>query len=382
MRVLVAPDKFKGSLTAAEVAEAIARGLTDEGIEFLSAPAGGRRRRKRRRCPQRWIPGPPGQGPEAPSVTAHEATVAVNGETAVVEVANTCGLATLVGGLAPMTSSTYGFGQAILAARDSWVHSPRTRPRWQRQHRRRRRHAGRARRALPRPARTADRTQRLRRCIRSPASTRPRWPTSAVSSSSLPATSRTRFCGPEGAAAVFGPQKGVGSDQVAALDSDLAKFVSLLPALDGPSPESLAIEPGAGAAGGLGFACRWLGGIRVPGADFFLDLLGFDEAVAACDVVITGEGSIDSSDPERQAARRRRPPLLTATGPCRRWGQLPQGSDQHDLGLSGVHCLSEMTDEDTRTSSALSQTLATLPAAISAGSSTPAQPRPADSPYP
>ena len=358
MRVLVAPDKFKGSMTAQEVAEAITRGLSDEGIEFLMLPlADG------------------GDGSVAAALSAgfqahkvsvqsaerqtHETTVAVDGDTAVVEVANTCGLATLVDGLAPMTSSTYGFGQAILAARDSGCTrlvlalggSAST--------------DGGAGMLAALGARFLDQAGQLIAPSGSTLHQIAHVDTTSMADlrgvELIVAGDVTNpLCGPEGAAAVFGPQKGVNSDQVAALDTDLAKFVSLLPALDGPGPESLAVEPGAGAAGGLGFACRWLGGTRVPGADFFLDLLGFDQAVAACDVVITGEGAIDSQTlngklPAVVAHRSSPRPVHAVVGVS-----FLKGSDQHDLGLSDVHCLSEMTDEDTRTSSALSQTLATL----------------------
>jgi glycerate kinase len=52
-------------------------------------------------------------------------------------------------------------------------------------------------------------------------------------------------------------------------------------------------EPCTGAAGDLGFACRWLGARRVAGAECFLDLLGFDTAVTDCAAVVTGEERID-----------------------------------------------------------------------------------------
>ena len=166
--------------------------------------------------------------------------------------------------------------------------------------------------------------------------------------------------GPAGAAAVFGPQKGLAPDQVAVLDRGLAKFIGLLPELHGHNPQSLAIEPGAGAAGGLGFACRWLGGTRVPGAEFFLDLLGFDEALATCDVVITGEGSID-----RQTLNGKLPAVVArrsvaTTCPCRRRNQPSRPLTRRDLGLSSVQSLSEMTDQDPRSDPDLSLTLAAI----------------------
>src|SRR3954471_15320266 len=119
MTVLVAPDKFKGSLTALEVATAIGEGLEAAGV----APG-----------PRPRAEG--GDGSVAAALHAgsttrpvgvrgadgrrHETVFAFDGTTAVVEVANTCGLSTLPPGvLAPMTSSSYGFGQAVLAALDA-----------------------------------------------------------------------------------------------------------------------------------------------------------------------------------------------------------------------------------------------------------------------
>src|SRR5207237_1668164 len=78
----------------------------------------------------------------------------------------------------------------------------------------------------------------------------------------------------------------------------------------------LADRPGAGAAGGLGFALFTLGAVRVSGADLMLAAVGLDARVAASDLVITGEGSLDAQSlrgklPERVAASCR------ATGvPC------------------------------------------------------------------
>lgn len=92
--------------------------------------------------------------------------------------------------------------------------------------------------------------------------------------------------GPTGAAAVFGPQKGATPDQVAELDAGLAHLARIL----GGDPDA----PGSGAAGGAayGFAAAWGGRIQ-PGADYLLDLGGVREAIGRADLVITGEGSFD-----------------------------------------------------------------------------------------
>ena len=60
MRVLIAPDKFKGSLTAAEVADHLAKGLAEAGASHQDPPAGRRWRRQRRRRPRQWVPSPTG----------------------------------------------------------------------------------------------------------------------------------------------------------------------------------------------------------------------------------------------------------------------------------------------------------------------------------
>lgn len=119
MRVLVAPDKFKGSLTALEVATAIAEGLEAAGVasRLLPLADGG----------DGSVAAAlhAGSAPRTVAVRAadgrrHHTEFAFDGTTAVVEVAGTCGLSTLPPGeLAPMTSSSYGFGQAVLAALDA-----------------------------------------------------------------------------------------------------------------------------------------------------------------------------------------------------------------------------------------------------------------------
>jgi len=98
--------------------------------------------------------------------------------------------------------------------------------------------------------------------------------------------------GPQGAPAFYGPQKGATEHDVAALDAGLRHLVDRLTTLR-PDAAVLAREPGAGAAGGLGFAGLLLGGRIVSGADYFLDLLDYDRRVTDCDLVITGEGRID-----------------------------------------------------------------------------------------
>jgi len=94
--------------------------------------------------------------------------------------------------------------------------------------------------------------------------------------------------GPQGAAYVFGPQKGATPDEVALLDQRLRDLAAA-----SPHPE-VATLPGSGAAGGLGFALMcYLGGQLVSGIDTVLRYQRFDELVRDADLVITGEGTID-----------------------------------------------------------------------------------------
>ena len=94
------------------------------------------------------------------------------------------------------------------------------------------------------------------------------------------------------AARIFGPQKGASPEDVAVLERRLEAIEELRP---------YALLPGAGAAGGLGAALAALGAELVPGAATVLDLLGFDERLSGCDLVVTGEGEVDSTTVEGKA---------------------------------------------------------------------------------
>ena len=96
--------------------------------------------------------------------------------------------------------------------------------------------------------------------------------------------------GDHGATAIFGPQKGVKPEQVAPIDAALARFADLLEAALGRTARDL---PGAGAAGGLGFALHMLGAQFEPGAETVARQIGLDAALAGADWLITGEGRSD-----------------------------------------------------------------------------------------
>lgn len=97
--------------------------------------------------------------------------------------------------------------------------------------------------------------------------------------------------GPTGASAVYGPQKGATPDDVTYLDAVLGRLVALSP----PAAKLAAALPGAGAAGGLGWALLGFLGARMrPGVELVSETVGLDAAVAVADLVLTGEGSVDA----------------------------------------------------------------------------------------
>jgi glycerate 2-kinase len=97
--------------------------------------------------------------------------------------------------------------------------------------------------------------------------------------------------GPKGAAAVYGPQKGATPEQVAELDAALTRWADLVAQETG---HDLRHAPGAGAAGGVGFAALALLNAELcPGIELVLELVGFHEQLAGADLVITGEGALD-----------------------------------------------------------------------------------------
>lgn len=100
------------------------------------------------------------------------------------------------------------------------------------------------------------------------------------------------LCGPKGASHVFGPQKGATPEMVAKLDSNLAHYAELMKA---QLNRDVINMPGAGAAGGLGAALVGLLGAELrPGIDIVMDAVNLDQVIADADLVITGEGRIDS----------------------------------------------------------------------------------------
>jgi glycerate kinase len=345
--VLVAPDKFKGSLGAGAVADAIAAGLAQEGLAARCMPladGGDGSVEAAVRAGFELVPVTVGGADRRPL----RAGFAFDGTTAVVEVAQTCGLATLRDRvLLPTTSSSHGFGEAVLAALE--------------------RGATRLVLALGGSASTDGGAGMLaalgvRFRDHGGAELVPSGDTLGsihdVDVSGLVdlagielivATDVTNpLLGANGAAAVFGPQKGATPPQVRQLDAGLDHLVDVLSARASRTGavRDPAGVPGAGSAGGIGFACLWLGARQVPGADFFLDLLGFDDAVVDCDAVITGEGRIDG-----QTLAGKLPCVVAARSGDRTVFAVVGRNDltseeERRLGLAGVHALTDMSVHD------------------------------------
>ncbi|GAA3501277.1 glycerate kinase [Streptomyces prasinosporus] len=288
-RVLVAADKFKGSLTAVEVAERVIAGLRrvrpdlraealpvadgGDGTVAAAVAAGFERHEVR-------VSGPLGD-----EVTA---AYALRDGTAVVEMAEASGLQRLSEGVfAPLTASTYGSGELLRAALDAGARSIVFGV------------GGSA---------TTDGGAGMLAALGArflTASGEPVRPGGAalaeLATADLsgldPRLRSVEFVlasdvdnpltGPKGAAAVYGPQKGASPEDVERLDAALAHLVKVLDA------SALAALPGAGAAGGIGFAALLVGARFRPGIEVMLDVLGFASALERADLVITGEGSLD-----------------------------------------------------------------------------------------
>jgi len=295
-RVVVASDKFKGSLAASEVAARVAAGLAHGGFsgEVVGVPvadggdgtvdaavAAGYRR------VALGVRGPVGK-----PVTA---SFALRDQTAVIEAAQACGLALLPPGeLAPLTATTRGVGELILAAV--------------------RMGAKRVVLGVGGSATTdggAGLVQALgaRLVDGSGYELPPGGGTLArlgkLDLSRLRDLSGVEFLlasdvdnpllGPNGAAAVYGPQKGASPDDVKTLEAGLERWADLAEdAVGSPAGGRVRDAPGAGAAGGLGFAALLFLGARMrPGIELLLELASFGARLDGARLVITGEGSLD-----------------------------------------------------------------------------------------
>ncbi len=297
MKIVIAPDSFKDSLSAQGVADAIAQGLAEvwpdaqlikcpmadggEGtVESVLAACNGEWRHTRVR------------GPLGVAVEARWGWLAES-RTAIIEMAEASGLQLVPPGQRDAcSSSTYGTGELIRAALDEG--------------------AGRVILAIGGSATNdagAGAMQALGVVLLDDQG-HPLPPgglalanLARIDLSDLdPRLARVSFeiaadvdnplCGPHGASVVFGPQKGASASQVQALDRALGHFAEhCARALK----KDVRDEPGSGAAGGLGFAAKaFLGAQFRTGVDVVAQLAGLAEAVNGADLVITGEGRFDA----------------------------------------------------------------------------------------
>jgi len=300
MRILIAPDKFKGSLTGGEVAAAIEAGLragwpddagelvcvscpiADGGdglAETLVKALGGTWRELvvndplGERIPARygWIEDSGG------------------GALAIIEMAAASGLALLAGrSLDPARASTFGTGELLRHAVDSGakeillgIGGSGT-------------NDGGSGVALAMGFRFFDAEGRarmdlpkaLRDIVRIVPPTGLRLPSVTVACDVT-----NPLLGPDGCTRIYGPQKGIRSEEIPLHEERLAHLVELL----GTPGETAARLAGAGAAGGLGFgAMVFLDAVLAPGFELVADYLGLGSLIAGADLVISGEGRLDA----------------------------------------------------------------------------------------
>lgn len=294
-KVLLALDKFKGSLTAAEAAEHVSIGLRRAlpGITISSIPVadGGEGTveaalRAGMSEVRLLATGPLGQ--------QHKTRYAANAETAVIEMAEVSGLQMLEPTVhTSLTATSRGVGDAIAHALD----------------------AGRRRiiiglggsastdggagmlaalglrlgckgGALP------DGGAALRDLVDVDASGL--HPGLAGAELILAADVDNPLLGSAGAAQVYGPQKGADPVSVEVLEAGLSHWAAVLGRSLPDRAAGQEMLPGAGAAGGVGYACLVLGARFQAGVALMLELAGFEEHIRGADLVITGEGSLDA----------------------------------------------------------------------------------------
>jgi glycerate kinase len=146
-----------------------------------------------------------------------------------------------------------------------------------------------------------------------------------------------------GASAVYGPQKGATDADVRLLDAALERFAAVLRRELPGCPPGLAGLPGAGAAGGVGAAILACGGVPMSGFALVGNLTGLDAALAACDVVVTGEGRFDEQSLRgkvvagvaRAAGERGVPCVVVA-------GQVAPGMSPAEAGITEVIALTDV----------------------------------------
>ena len=337
MHVLVAPDKFAGTLSAVEAAEAIAEGwarhaphdvldlapMSDGGpgfVDVLHAALGGE-----------LI----ALAVEAPHGDTVPCSVLFVVDVAYVESAQACGLHLLQGGAE--LGSTIGVGQLIAAAVESG-----------------------ARRIVVGLGGSGTNDAGAGMLAALGATSDGILDSGAVALDTVhevdlgPARERlgdvelvaasdvdNPLTGLFGATKTFGPQKGITEDRIVEVDGWLEGFAEA-------TDRRLSLEPGAGAAGGLGFGLMLLGATREPGIDLVTAACGLRERAGHADLVITGEGAFDFSSRAGKvpygvatiAAEALRPCIALA-------GQVLVGSrEMRALGIESAHSLVDLVGEE------------------------------------
>lgn len=321
-RVLLCPDKFKGTLTAGEVARHLATGLRsvmpDVALRVVPVADGG----------DGTLAAVQSAGFERVPVTAtgptgvpRRSAYARRDDDAVVELAEISGLAQLPHGrLEPLTATSRGTGELIAAALDAGC---------------RRIVVGLGGSACTDGGSGLLEALGARLVLRTSTTGPPRGgarlqAVEALDLSGLHPRLRNAelvvacdvdnpLTGPRGAAAVYGPQKGADAQDVQLLDAALARWADVVAEATGADHRW---EPGAGAAGGAGLALTAvLGAAARPGAELLFELVGLAQALAGTDLVVTGEGSLDGQTLHGKApaavadaARARGVPVVAVAG--------------------------------------------------------------------
>ncbi|OZC50244.1 glycerate kinase [Rhodococcus sp. WWJCD1] len=320
-RILLAPDKFKGSLSAAEVARALAEGLVavDPSLETVCLPvADGGDGTVDAAVTAGWdrvavtCSGPTGE--------AVDTSYARRGDTAVVELASAVGLELLPGGRSDaLGASTFGLGTVIAHALEAGADrivvglggSAST--------------DGGAGMLTALGARILDADGNdvargggaLRGAVQLDVSGL--MPSARNAVFELACDVDNPLLGRTGAAAVYGPQKGAGPQELLYLEHGMRQWAHLVRNAIGRDVSGLA---GTGAAGGTAFgAIAVLGAVAKPGIETVLELIDFAGALAGADLVVTGEGSLDEQSlygkapiGVAHAAREAGVPVITVAG--------------------------------------------------------------------
>ncbi|MGA7206892.1 MAG: glycerate kinase [Specibacter sp.] len=296
MRVILAPDKFKGSLSAPDVARYLAEGLRSThavlDIELMPVADGGEGTVDAVVAAGFTRVSTTVQGPTGQAV---QADFAVRGTVAVIEMAAASGLAVLhEGRMSPLGASTFGTGQLVKAALDHGcteivlgVGGSATTD-------------GGAGMLAALGATFKDAAGRHLPPGGGALSTVTNIdlvgldPRMGGVTFTLASDVDNPLLGPDGAAAIFAPQKGATAEHVTHLENALERYFRIMANALGMAAVDAIDAPGSGAAGGTGYAAlAVLNAKRRPGIEVILGLTGLAEKIHGAGLVITGEGSLD-----------------------------------------------------------------------------------------